>query len=71
MKKSNVDLSNYEKINRQTALLSVGKANIVAKVKDRDKFVFYEISTMQDLKEVVNMEQKGLCCDELTFYKKK
>ena len=71
MIKSNVDLTNYEKVNRQTALLSVGKSNIVAKVKDRGKTDLYEISTMKDLQEVVNLEQKGLYCDALTFYKEK
>ena len=71
MIKCNVDLTNYEKVNRQTALLSVGKSNIVAKVKDRGKTDLYEISTMKDLQEVVNLEQKGLYCDELTFYKEK
>lgn len=71
MIKSNVDLTNYEKVNRQTALLSVGNSRIVAKVKDRDKIDFYEISTMKDLQDAVILEQKRLYCDELTFYKEK
>ena len=71
MDKSYADLSHYERINRQIALLNVGKSKIVAEVKDRGKSTFYEISTIQDLQEVVNLEQKRLYCDGLIFYKAK
>lgn len=71
MKKSSVDLKDYEKINRQTALLNVATSKIVAEVKDGDKTDLYEISTMEDLKEVINLEQRRLYCDKLTFYKEK
>ena len=69
MKEIKVNLSNYQEIDRRTTLLNVGKINIVAKIKNRGKFELYEISTMQDLQEVISKEQKRLYCDELTFFK--
>ena len=71
MVKSNANLNECEKINRQTALLSVGKSKIVARIKDRGKYELYEISTMQELQEVVSREQNRFYCEELKFYREK
>lgn len=71
MKKSNVNLKDCEQINRQTALLNVTTGKIVAEVRDGAKTDLYEISTMEDLKEVISLEQRRLYCDKLTFYKQK
>lgn len=71
MNKSNANLKDYEVISRRTALLSVGTCKIVAEVKNGEKTDFYEISNIKDLQEVINLEQKGLYCEKLNFYKKK
>lgn len=55
------------KINRREALLSIkgGKA-VICHIRKEE---FYEISTMNELEEVVNFEQKGMY-EHLHFYQK-
>ena len=67
----NIDLSQYEEINRREAMLSIGAGEkVICRLVIGEKSDISEISTMSDLSHVVNVEQNRLC-DKLKFYQKK
>lgn len=67
MVKSNLEAT-AKKINRREALLNIrGKKAVICHTRREE---FYEISTIEELEEVVNYEQRGMY-DHLHFYEKK
>jgi hypothetical protein len=66
------DLTQYEELNRREAMLAIraGEKVVCRLVRNTKKCDFREISSMEELTETIQEEQRKFC-DKLEFYKRK
>ena len=67
-----IDLTQYDEINRREAMLTIraGEEVVCRLIRTNMKPDILILSTMEQLSQVITEEQRGIC-DKIEFYKKK